>query len=109
MNRVDHWKHACLAATTLLLCGAQLAPAAEPSKRPDIILIVADNLGHGDLSCYGCPDIQTPNIDRLATEGVRFSNFYANGPECSPTRTALQDTARSRPGSLRNKGSTCAC
>lgn len=57
--------------------------------RPNILLIVADNLGHGDLSCYGCPDIHTPNIDRLAAEGVRFTNFYSNGPECTPTRTAL--------------------
>ena len=58
-------------------------------EKPNIILIVADNLGHGDLSCYGCPDIQTPNIDRIAKQGVRFTNFYSNGPECSPTRTAL--------------------
>lgn len=56
---------------------------------PDIILIMADNLGHGDLSCYGCPDIKTPNIDSIAADGVRFTNFYSNGPECSPTRTAL--------------------
>ena len=62
--------------------------AAEPS-RPDIVLIVADNLGHGDLSCYGCQDIQTPHIDSIAKAGVRFTNFYSNGPECSPTRTAL--------------------
>jgi len=62
---------------------------ADLSQKPDIILIVADNLGHGDLSCYGCPDIRTPNIDGIAAAGVRFSNFYSNGPECSPTRTAL--------------------
>ena len=62
---------------------------ADSSQKPDIILIVADNLGHGDLSCYGCPDIRTPNIDGIAAAGVRFSNFYSNGPECSPTRTAL--------------------
>ena len=78
--------------TALLLfsfSGLQLLPAAEVSPKPDIVLIMADNLGHGDLSCYGCPDIQTPNIDRLAAQGVRFTNFYSNGPECSPTRTAL--------------------
>lgn len=56
---------------------------------PNVVLIMADNLGHGDLSCYGCQDISTPNIDRLAREGVCFTNFYSNGPECSPTRTAL--------------------
>ncbi len=59
------------------------------AARPNVVLIVADNLGYGDLSCYGCTDIPTPNIDRLASQGVRFTNFYANGPECSPTRTAL--------------------
>ncbi len=78
-----------LAAGLLLVAGFQFAWAAESSKKPDIVLIVADNLGNGDLSCYGCPDIQTPNIDRLADQGVRFTNFYSNGPECSPTRTAL--------------------
>ncbi|CAK9031593.1 N-acetylgalactosamine-6-sulfatase (Chondroitinsulfatase) (Chondroitinase) (Galactose-6-sulfate sulfatase) (GalN6S) (N-acetylgalactosamine-6-sulfate sulfatase) (GalNAc6S sulfatase), partial [Durusdinium trenchii] len=65
------------------------ACGADGPRRPDIVLIVADNLGYGDLSCYGCPDIQTPNIDRIAAEGVRLTNFYSNGPECSPTRTAL--------------------
>lgn len=67
-------------------CGVSVSQA---SQLPDIILIVADNLGHGDLGCYGCTDIRTPNIDRLATQGVRLTNFYSNGPECSPTRTAL--------------------
>jgi len=62
---------------------------ATADAKPDIVLIVADNLGHGDLSCYGCPDITTPNIDRIAAQGVRLTNFYSNGPECSPTRTAL--------------------
>lgn len=59
------------------------------ASSPDIILIMADNLGHGDVGCYGCRDIETPNIDRIAAQGVRFTNFYSNGPECSPTRTAL--------------------
>ncbi len=82
-----------LSAMTLLFCGvtflcAESTTADEPQK-PDIVLIMADNLGHGDLSCYGCPDISTPNIDRIAAQGVRFTNFYSNGPECSPTRTAL--------------------
>ena len=56
---------------------------------PNIIILLADDLGYGDLGCYGCPDIQTPNIDKLATQGVRFTNFYSNGPECTPTRVAL--------------------
>ncbi len=58
-------------------------------EKPNIILIVADDLGYGDLGCYGCKDIKTPNIDKLSSEGVRFTCFYANGPVCTPTRAAL--------------------
>jgi len=58
-------------------------------EKPNIILIVADDLGYGDISCYGCKEIKTPNIDKLASEGARFTSFYANGPVCSPTRAAL--------------------
>jgi N-acetylgalactosamine-6-sulfatase len=54
-----------------------------------VVLILADDLGYGDLGCYGCPDIKTPHIDRLAKQGLRFISFYSNGPECTPTRTAL--------------------
>jgi N-acetylgalactosamine-6-sulfatase len=50
---------------------------------------MADDLGYGDLGCYGCSDISTRNIDKLADRGVRFTTFYANAPECTPTRTAL--------------------
>jgi len=56
---------------------------------PNIVLILADDLGSGDLSSYGCPDIRTPNVDSIGRAGVRFTRFYANGPECSPTRSAL--------------------
>jgi len=50
---------------------------------------MADDLGYGDVGCYGCSDILTPATDSLAAEGVRFTTFYANAPECTPTRTAL--------------------
>ncbi len=73
----------------MILVALFFVSAGAAERRPDIVLIVADNLGHGDLSCYGCPDIETPNIDAIAARGVRFTNFYSNGPECSPTRTAL--------------------
>lgn len=59
------------------------------TRGPNIILIMADDLGYGDLECYGCNEIQTPFINNLAEEGVRFTTFYANAPECTPTRTAL--------------------
>jgi N-acetylgalactosamine-6-sulfatase len=65
------------------------APAWSAGKPPNIVLILADDLGSADLSSYGAPDIATPNIDRIGQSGVRFTRFYSGGPECSPTRTAL--------------------
>ncbi|MEQ2007857.1 MAG: sulfatase-like hydrolase/transferase [Limisphaerales bacterium] len=70
------------------LAAPWLCAAAAPPK-PNIVFILADDLGHRDLGCYGVKDIRTPVLDRLATQGVRFTQFYSNGPECSPTRTAL--------------------
>ncbi len=59
------------------------------AEKPNIVVIMADDLGYGDLQCYGHPRVKTPNIDQLARDGVRFTQHYANGPECSPTRTAF--------------------
>lgn len=68
--------------------GCQLQPPKN-ARQPNIVLILVDDLGYGDVGCYGCPDIRTTAIDKLAAEGVRFTSFYANAPECTPTRTAL--------------------
>ena len=65
-----------------------LGPVFAESK-PNIVFILADDMGYGDLGCYGHPVAKTPNIDQLARDGVRFTQAYSNGPECSPTRTAL--------------------
>ena len=70
----------------LVTCVVSTAGAAE---RPNVLVILVDDLGHGDLSCYGATDLKSPHVDRLATEGMRFTNFYANCPVCSPTRAAL--------------------
>lgn len=78
-----------LAALLVSSVAAQEGRAPSNSARLDVVLIVLDDLGYGDLGCYGCPDIRTPHIDRLARQGVRFTNFYANGPVCTPTRAAL--------------------
>ncbi len=59
-----------------------------PAK-PNIIFILADDLGYTDLSCYGAAEIKTPNLDRLATQGVRFTDFYAPAGVCTPTRASL--------------------
>lgn len=58
-------------------------------RPPNVVLIITDDVGYGDLGSYGAPDIKTPNIDRLAREGVRLTDFYSNGPTCTPTRTGL--------------------
>lgn len=62
--------------------------ATEP-PRPNIIVILADDLGYADIGVHGCQDIPTPNIDRLARNGVRFTDAYSNGSFCTPTRAAL--------------------
>ncbi|MEX2592460.1 MAG: sulfatase-like hydrolase/transferase, partial [Anditalea sp.] len=59
------------------------------AQKPNILLILTDDQGYHDVSYYGTEDIQTPNIDQIAAEGMRFDNFYANSPVCSPTRAAL--------------------
>ncbi len=79
---------ACLAAWPFAY-PLYTANGSNQQSRPNIVFILADDLGYGDVGCYGCPDIDTPALDRLATEGVRFTSFYANAPECTPTRTAL--------------------
>jgi arylsulfatase A-like enzyme len=62
---------------------------AQSTSHPNIVFLMADDLGYADLSCYGRPDISTPNIDRLANRGVHFLQAYANSAVCSATRTAL--------------------
>lgn len=59
------------------------------SEQPNVVLMYIDDLGYGDVGCYGCPDIPTPNIDRLATEGVRFTASYITNPPCCPSRCSL--------------------
>jgi arylsulfatase A-like enzyme len=62
---------------------------AQAQRPPNVVLVMMDDLGYGDLGSYGAPDVRTPNIDRLASEGVRLTDAYANGPVCTPTRAAL--------------------
>ena len=62
--------------------------ATKPLK-PNIVLILADDLGYGDLGCYGQKKIKTPNLDRLAAEGIRFTDAYAGSTVCAPSRATL--------------------
>jgi arylsulfatase A-like enzyme len=76
-------------ALCALLATTVAAQAQSIAPRPNIVFILADDLGWGDLASYGAADIATPSIDRLATEGVRFTDFYAVANTCSPSRAAL--------------------
>ncbi len=60
--------------------------AVAADRPPNIVFVLVDDMGYGDLSCMGATDIETPHIDLLATQGVKFTDFYANAPVCSPTR-----------------------
>ena len=64
-------------------------PARQPAPRPNIVLIITDDVGYGDLGSYGAPDIKTPHIDSLARNGTRLTHFYANASSCTPTRAGL--------------------
>ena len=57
--------------------------------RPNVVIIFIDDLGYGDLGCFGCPDIPTPNIDSLAAEGVKCTSSYITNGPCSPSRCSL--------------------
>lgn len=78
-----------LVATILPADPLKKGVSAEKENGPNIVFILADDLGYGDLSCYGAEDLQSPHIDGLAKRGMKFTNFYANCPVCSPTRAAL--------------------
>lgn len=73
----------------ILLLAFALGHAATADRPPNIIIILADDLGYGDLGCYGHPSIRTPRLDRMAAEGVRFTDFYTADAICTPSRAAL--------------------
>lgn len=78
-----------IAILILALGVSQTAGAQSPSRHPDILVILADDLGWSDLSCQGSREVQTPHIDSLRRAGMRLTHFYANSPVCAPTRAAL--------------------
>ena len=80
-------------ATILLLSFLTCLPctvsAADTPQKPNIVVVLCDDLGYGDLECYGHPHIKTPHLNTLAKEGVRFTNCYSAAPVCSPSRVGL--------------------
>jgi uncharacterized sulfatase len=88
----DSLQKVVAAFVAVLICGAiaQCGTAADAAPvRPNIVFVLIDDLGWGDFSCFGNDEVQTPNIDRLAAEGLRFEQFYVNSPICSPSRAAF--------------------
>ncbi len=95
-----------LGAAALTSCGSSES-SEEPARRPNIVFIMADDLGYGDLGCYGQKQISTPNIDRLASTGLKFTNAYAGCTVCAPSRSVLMTgyhmghtSVRSNPGGV---------
>ena len=72
----------------VLCCAVSLEPV-RAARKPNILVIVGDDMGYADVGFHGCKDIPTPNLDALARGGVRFTNGYVSGPYCSPTRAGL--------------------
>src|SRR5687768_9102544 len=90
MKRSNLTRREFIGASLATASTAGFALSAPIASRPNILFILADDMGWGDLSCYGRPDYQTPNLDRLAKEGVRFTNAYSAAPVCTPTRVGFQ-------------------
>ena len=76
----------CLVSCLMPWC---IASATQAAERPNIVLVLVDDLGYGDLACFGAEEMRTPNLDALMARGMRFDNFYANCTVCSPTRASL--------------------
>lgn len=86
-RKATRFRFSLLALLAVFAWGASISAAEQP--RPNIVILLADDLGYGDLACYGHPTFKTPNLDRMATEGARLTQFDTPAPYCAPTRAAL--------------------
>ncbi|MCU0978549.1 MAG: sulfatase-like hydrolase/transferase [Pirellulaceae bacterium] len=84
-SRVPFLLGSCLFA----LCAAGAIPGVSAANKPNVVFVLADDLGWGELGCYGQQKIPTPNIDRLAGQGMRFTQHYSGAPVCAPSRCVL--------------------
>jgi len=88
MIQAQFHRFSILPLVALALCGSAIA-GEKAGRPPNVVFILADDLGYGDLGCYGQKLIQTPNLDRMAREGLRFRQFYAGSTVCAPSRCVL--------------------
>ena len=80
----------------VILCAAShwlQTAELEAAEKPNIVVILCDDLGYGDLECYGHPHIKTPNLNSMAEQGIRFTDFYSAAPVCSPCLLYTSDAA----------------
>ncbi|MBN2280040.1 MAG: sulfatase-like hydrolase/transferase [Candidatus Marinimicrobia bacterium] len=89
MNRRDFIKNSGVVTAATVLSASLMTDCTATSKKPNILYILADDLGYGDLGCYGQRIIRTPNIDQLAQNGMRFTDHYSGSPVCAPSRCVL--------------------
>ncbi|HKB41262.1 MAG TPA: sulfatase-like hydrolase/transferase, partial [Gemmataceae bacterium] len=87
MNR--HLLAMLIGWAVVALAGPGVVLAEEPVRKPNVVFILADDLGYTDVACYGSKYYETPNIDRLAKDGLKFTSGYTCGPNCQPTRAAM--------------------
>jgi arylsulfatase A-like enzyme len=112
----SNWRGEIFAGIALILsflCGSahsatNVVSAASASHKPNFIFILADDLGYGDLGCYGQAKIKTPNIDKLASEGMRFTDCYAGSTVCAPSRCALMTGLHTGHNRIRGNGAGLA-
>jgi len=87
-SRRDFLKSVGLGAASLALPRFALG-GVQPARKPNIVFVLADDLGYAELGCYGQEKIETPNLDRLAAQGMRFTQHYSGSPVCAPSRCTL--------------------
>jgi arylsulfatase A-like enzyme len=105
-NKNVHFKFLLLAVVCILFlsCGTKTVEETKNDNRPNILFLLADDLGYGELGCYGQKVIQTPVLDNFAKAGKRFTNFYAGNPVCSPSRAILMTGVSSSYNTIRGNG-----
>ncbi len=107
LDRREFIKKSCLSLSALSVTVLGITSCKEHSfntSRPNIIFIMADDLGYGELGCYGQKIIQTPNIDKLASEGMKFTQHYSGSPVCAPSQCVLMTGKHTGHSYIRNNG-----